>query len=78
MGPVIISFWAASKIVCTTPSPTLFKSCEQKLKLLLRRSQATCSMTVNDFVVSLQESTWLKDFTWHMCSHEDHVHTNSP
>jgi hypothetical protein len=43
--PKIISFGATLNIEGTAPTLTLFRSCKQKLKLLLKRSYVTCCVT---------------------------------
>jgi hypothetical protein len=53
--PVIISFGTRSNIVCTIPTCTLFVSFKWKLKLLLRVSQVMGCVTVDNFVVRLQQ-----------------------
>lgn len=67
--PVSISFWATLKFVCTTPTPTLLRSWKQKLKLLPRRPQVTCCMTVDNVVVHLQ---WVHKVEG---SHTEHMFT---
>jgi len=53
--PAIIPFGATSKTVFTAPTHTVFKSCERKLKRLLKRSRDTLHDTVDNFVVRLEQ-----------------------
>jgi len=46
---------------------------------LLKRSQMTCCLTqLTNFWFVYSESTRQKDLTLNICSHEDHMHINSP
>jgi len=59
--------------MCITLTCTLFNSCKQKLKLLLKRLEVTCCMTQMTtlwFVYS--ESTKSKNLILNMCLHENH------
>jgi len=77
--PAIISFGATSKIVCTAPTRVLFRTCKRKLKLMVKGWQATSCVT---FLTTLwfvySESTKSKDLILKVCSHENHMHRNSP
>jgi hypothetical protein len=76
--PAIISLEATSKIMCPSPSHTLFRSCKLKLKVLLKRSQVTCCMIqLTTLWFAYIKSIRLKDLISSFCSHEDHLHTNS-
>jgi hypothetical protein len=78
MNPCVYFLWVYLRIMCSAPIHTLFRSCKQKLKLLLKRSQVTCCMTQLTalwFVYS--EFMRLNILILNMCSH-DLMHTNSP
>jgi len=71
----IISFGATSKIMHTAPTHTLFRRCKWKMKLLLKGSQVTCCMTVDNFVVCLQQVQEAKGtYTQHKLTWRQHMH----